>query len=47
MVPDEPAAHRQMVRVIDESGDDFLYPSDYVLPMVVAGDVGRSLDVMA
>jgi hypothetical protein len=26
-IPDEPAAKHHLLRVIDESGDDYLYPS--------------------
>jgi hypothetical protein len=29
MIPDEAAAARQFVRVVDESGDDYLYPESY------------------
>jgi hypothetical protein len=28
-LPDKAAAARQFVRVIDESGEDYLYPEDY------------------
>ena len=40
LVPDEPASVHGMVRVIDESGEDYLYPSEYFvsvdLPRVLA-----------
>jgi len=29
MVPDEGAAKHHQIRVIDESGEDYLYPEDY------------------
>lgn len=29
IVPDADAAHHQLVRVIDESGEDYLYPASY------------------
>jgi hypothetical protein len=29
MLPDETAAARKYVRVVDESGDDYLYPESY------------------
>lgn len=47
VVPDEHATRNQMVRVIDESGEDHLYPSGYVLPMVVSGETGRNVSVTA
>jgi hypothetical protein len=31
--PDEAAAADGYVRVIDESGEDYLYPQDYFLPI--------------
>jgi hypothetical protein len=29
MLPDEAAAAEGLVRIVDESGDDYLYPQDY------------------
>jgi len=31
VLPDEQAEQHSMVRVVDESGEDYLYPSDYFL----------------
>jgi len=33
LVSDHQAATRGLVRVVDESGDDYLYPSDYFVPV--------------
>ena len=33
LVPDDDAAQHQLVRVIDESGEDYLYPATYFLPL--------------
>jgi hypothetical protein len=33
VLPDETAAGDGYVRVIDESGEDYLYPQDYFLPI--------------
>jgi hypothetical protein len=33
VLPDEAAAADGYVRVIDESGEDYLYPQDYFLPI--------------
>jgi hypothetical protein len=33
VVPDEQAARHRHIRVIDESGEDYLYPEDYFVPI--------------
>ena len=33
VLPDEAAAAGGYIRVIDESGEDYLYPQDYFLPI--------------
>jgi hypothetical protein len=33
VLPDEAAAADGYIRVIDESGEDYLYPRDYFLPI--------------
>lgn len=33
MIPDSDAVKHQMIRVIDESGEDYLYPSNYFVPI--------------
>lgn len=33
LVPDAAANRLGLVRVIDESGEDYLYPSDYFIPV--------------
>jgi hypothetical protein len=35
VLPDEKAAKHQLIRVIDESGEDYLYPSDFFVPIEV------------
>jgi len=35
VIPDPRAAEHQMIRVIDESGEDYLYPADYFVPISV------------
>ncbi len=32
-IPDATAAERRYVRVIDESGEDYLYPEEYFVPI--------------
>ena len=33
VMADVRAAEHQMIRVIDESGEDYLYPADYFVPI--------------
>ncbi len=33
VVPDTHTAKHQYIRIIDESGEDYLYPADYFIPI--------------
>jgi hypothetical protein len=33
VAPDEKAARHQLVRIVDESGEDYLYPESYFVPI--------------
>ncbi len=33
VLPDEKAAQDDYIRIIDESGEDYLYPADYFYPL--------------
>jgi len=46
VLPDSEAAGRGLVRVIDESGEDYLYPGDYFLPISLPDSVQRALASM-
>ncbi|MEG3926376.1 MULTISPECIES: hypothetical protein [unclassified Microcoleus] len=35
MIPDNRAAEHQFIRVIDESGEDYLYPVTYFVPIAL------------
>jgi hypothetical protein len=35
VIPDEQAESRSLIRVIDESGEDYLYPADFFVPIQV------------
>lgn len=39
VLPDEDAARDGDLRVIDESGEDYLYPASYFVPVEVPDDV--------
>lgn len=41
-LPDAVAAERQFVRVIDESGEDYLFPADYFVPIELPRAAARA-----
>ncbi|MFQ5651180.1 MAG: hypothetical protein ACE5IY_14670 [bacterium] len=43
VLPDEDAAKDRDLRVIDESGEDYLYPAEYFVLMEVPQELERSL----
>ncbi len=42
-LPDKAAVEDGYVRVIDESGEDYLYPADYFLPIELSKDLEKAL----
>lgn len=45
VVPDAKAAEHQLIRVIDESGEDYLYPADYLIPVELPQSVEEALEL--
>jgi hypothetical protein len=43
LLPDEAAETSQFVRVVDETGEDYLYPSAYFVPLEVPGEAEQVL----
>ena len=43
VLPDERAEARQYLRVIDETGEDYLYPSKYFVPIQVPPEAEKIL----
>lgn len=43
VLPDEDAARHQLVRVIDESGKDYLYPASYFLHIDLPASIKDAL----
>ncbi len=43
VIPDKVAAGLHQVRVIDESGEDYLYPKDYFVPVQLPQAVERAV----
>lgn len=45
VVPDNRAAERHHIRVIDESGEDYLYPADYFVPIELPQAVEKAFSL--
>jgi hypothetical protein len=43
VIPDDTAAEDGLVRVIDESGEDYLYPRDLFVPIELPRDAEEAL----
>ena len=43
VIPDKNASKLHYVRVIDESGEDYLYPEDYFVPVQLPSAVERAV----
>jgi hypothetical protein len=43
VLPDSKAAEYKHIRVIDESGEDYLYPSDFFIPIELPQAVEEAL----
>jgi hypothetical protein len=43
VVPDADAARHKLIRVIDESGEDYLYPVTFFAPIVLPQAVRRAV----
>ena len=41
VIPDPAATEHRLLRVIDESGEDYLYPEDYFVPIELPQPVRR------
>lgn len=41
LVPDPAMASRGLVRVVDESGEDYVYPQKFFVPIEVPGEAKR------
>lgn len=44
VLPDRLAARENFVRVIDESGEDYLYPASYFIPLKLPVTVAQQLE---
>lgn len=46
-IDDRQAAEERLVRVIDESGEDYLYPEEYFAPIELPEQLAKALIVRA
>jgi hypothetical protein len=46
-LPDTGAARHHLLRVVDESGEDYLYPQDFFLPIELSEAVEKALLAVA
>ena len=46
-IPDEPAATRRHLRVIDESGEDYLYPVEWFVAVEVPEGAEKALSIVS
>ena len=42
-LPDPEAEKHRYIRVIDESGEDYLYPEDYFVPVELSAETERAV----
>ncbi len=47
LMPDEKAAALHCVRIVDEDGEDYIYPENLFMPMEVSESVSRVLHKLA
>lgn len=45
LIPDTQAAKHHFVRIIDESGEDYLYPADYFIPIELPQNVEKAFSI--
>jgi len=43
VLPDRAAGHEAYVRVVDESGEDYLYPAEYFVPIRLPAAIAANL----
>ena len=43
VLPDESAGSQGHIRVVDESGEDYLYPAEWFVPVAVSQEAERAL----
>ncbi|MCB0212330.1 MAG: hypothetical protein KDJ52_23515 [Anaerolineae bacterium] len=47
ILPDEAAAEENFIRVIDDSGEDYLYPANYFIQIELSKEIEQALLIAA
>lgn len=47
VLPDQEAAQEGYLRIVDESGEDYVYPADYFVPVELPDAVAKTLALSA
>lgn len=47
ILPDHDAERTEMVRVIDDSGEDYLYPASFFIPIMLPNEAEELFDTQA
>ncbi|MCB0167014.1 MAG: hypothetical protein KDI79_22495 [Anaerolineae bacterium] len=47
ILPDEAAAEENFIRVIDDSGEDYLYPANYFIQIELSEEIEQALLIAA
>jgi hypothetical protein len=47
VIPDARAVEHRLIRVVDESGEDYLYPADYFVPIELPQAVEKVFSLAA
>ena len=43
VLPDSDSNRHQMIRIIDESGEDYLYPNSYFMPIELSASLQQAI----
>ncbi len=47
VIPDAEASAHKLIRVVDESGEDYLYPAEFFAPVALSQTVAKALALAA
>lgn len=47
LLPDKMASKHNMLRIVDESGEDYLYPADFFAPIAISKSLAQILEKSA
>ena len=47
LLPDKDAGKHKMLRIVDESGEDYLYPAEFFAPIAISKSLAQILEKSA